>query len=111
MYEGAGSKYSSDAFNSQSNMSQMYAMYTTTFGNGNFAIQSPSPGEVGQGYPMLPYVSIEAIFYQQQQSNPATAQVNVTSGTTAGQQILSSTSVTQDSTGTARMLSGNQQTQ
>lgn len=91
--------------------SMMFNMYSTTFGNGNFIIQTPGINQIDNGFPAIPYISIEAIMYQQMSNNPMVQPNNVSGGTTAGQQVLSSTSVTQDSTGTARMLTGNQQTQ
>ena len=92
------------------NHSMMYSMYTTTFGNVNFMIQPPSPGEVGRGFPSVPYLSIEALLYYQQASNPSSAPVNTMAGSNTGQQVIQSTQSANDSTGTPRSLMGNQQT-
>src|SRR5580698_2119496 len=88
------------------NMSLMNIMYTTTFGNGGFVIQPPSPGEVGDGFPSIPYLSQEAVFYQQQASNPLTAPVNTLSGANVGQQVIQGQYTSSDGAGTSRYMQG-----
>lgn len=89
-------------------ISMMQGMYTTTFGNGNFVIKPPSKGEVGQGFPTVPYLSIEAILYQQQASNPMASPVFLRSGSNTGQQVISGQYTMQDSTQTNRYQMGYQ---
>ena len=87
-------------------MAQMFAMISPVFGNGSFVVQPASPGQVQDGFPSIPYSPIEAYIYQQQNSNPTTAPVNVLSGSNTGQQVVSSTQTVNDSTGTPRQLTG-----
>ena len=89
----------------------MFTMYSATFGNGDFMVQPPSMGEVGQGFPTIPYLPLEALIYQQQASNPMSNPVNTVSGSNTGQQVISGTQTANDATGTPRMLTGNQNTQ
>lgn len=86
-----------------------FTMYTTTFGNGNFVIEPPMKGEINNGFPSVPYLSLEALLYQQQASNPYSAPVNTYSGSNTGQQVISATQTANDSTGTPRYAVGNQQ--
>lgn len=86
----------------------MQNMYNTTFGNGSFEIVPPSKGEVGQGFPTVPYLSIEALFFQQQQSNPQSAPINTLGGSNTGQQVMSGQYTMQDSTQTNRYQMGYQ---
>jgi hypothetical protein len=92
------------------NMSLMFTMYTPTFGNGAFIIQPASKGEIQDNFPTIPYLSLEALIYQQQASNPQSAPVNTIGGSNTGQQVISSNQTTQDSTGTPRSLNGFQNT-
>lgn len=92
------------------NNSLMFTMYTATFGNANFQIVPPNIGEVGEGFPTVPYLSLEALIYNQQASNPNTSPVNTMAGSNTGQQVISSTQSVNDSTGTPRLMTGNQQT-
>lgn len=110
MFNGGNSQFQSEIYENVANMSLAFTMYSTTFGNGNFLIQPPSIGEVGQGYPTVPYLSLEALIYQQQASNPAVASTNVTSGANSGQQMNASIVTQSDSSGTTRSVSGVQQT-
>lgn len=91
---------------SSSENQMMQAMYTPTFGNGNFEIEAPSKGEVGQGFPKVPYLSIESIFYQQMGSNPLTSPINTLSGTNTGQQVIGGQYTMQDNTQTNRYQMG-----
>jgi hypothetical protein len=81
-------------------------MYSTTFGTANFEIRPPKLGNVEDGFPTIPYVPIEAIFFQQQASNPAVATTNVLTGSTAGTQNISGTQTVSDSTGNVRVQIG-----
>jgi len=110
MFNSGSSQFQSDIYENVANMSLAFTMYSTTFGNGNFIIQPPSKGEVGQGYPSVPYLSLEALIYQQQSSNPAVSPHTVLAGSTAGQAVNSSTTTQNDSNGTTRIVSGVQQT-
>lgn len=102
--------FQSDVYANTPNLSLMFTMYSSTFGNGDFMIQAPSPGEVGIGFPTIPYLPLEALIYQQQASNPSSAPVNTVSGSNTGQQVISSTQTVNDATGTPRQLTGNQNT-
>ena len=93
------------------NRSMMFTMFTTTFGNFDFVIEPANPGEVGEGFPSIPYLSLEALLYNQQASNPSVSPVNTMAGSNTGQQVISSTQSANDTTGTPRSLMGNQQTQ
>lgn len=106
MYQGFQSEVTANA----PNRSMMYTMYTTTFGNVDFMIQPPTPGDVAEGFPTVPYLSLEALLYNQQASNPNASPVNTMAGSNTGQQVISSTQSVNDSTGTPRLMTGNQQT-
>ena len=100
-------------FNGSSNedipgISMMQNMYSTTFGNGGFTITPPSPGEVADGFPTVPYLPLEAIFYQQQASNPQRPPLNTFSGTNTGQQVIGGQYTMQDETQTSRYQMGYQ---
>jgi hypothetical protein len=97
---------SAETYQNMPNMSMMFTMYNTTFGNGAFAIQPPSPGEVGRGFPTVPYLSLAALFYQQQASNPSLAPVNIKSGNNVGEQVVQGAYTNTDAAGTSRVLSG-----
>lgn len=110
MFESGSSQFTSDVYQNTPNMSMMFTMFTPTFGNGDFIIQPPNPGELGQGFPTIPYLPLEALIYQQQSSNPNISPVNTMAGSNTGQQVISSTQSTNDQTGTPRMIVGNQNT-
>jgi len=110
MFNGGQGAFQSDTYENVPNMSLAFTMWSTTFGNGNFIITPPSIGEVGEGYPTVPYLSLEALIYQQQASNPSVATVNVTAGSSTGQQVVGSTTSQNDANGTPRVLSGSQAT-
>lgn len=103
-----GDSGSGDLYQNVPNMSLMFTMYTPTFGNGNFVIQPPSPGEIGQGFPTIPYLPLEAMIYQQQASNPSSSPVNTISGSNTGQQVISGQYTIQDTTNTNRFMQGYQ---
>lgn len=94
--------------NGATDMSGLEAMYSTTFGNPNFYIQAPEQrkGEVGEGFPTIPYMPIEAILWQQQTSNPVVGTENVATGSFSGQQNLSGYQSMADATNTSRYLAG-----
>ena len=102
--------FQSDVYQNSPNLSLMFTMYSSTFGNGDFVIQAPSPGEVGQGFPNVPYLSLEALIYQQQSSNPQSAPLSTIAGSSGGQQVIASSQTANDSTGTSRFLMGTQNT-
>jgi hypothetical protein len=97
-----------DNLYSSSNSASMNTMYSTTFGTGNFMIRPPKLGNVEDGFPTIPYVSLEAIFYEQQASNPMSAPYTVMAGGSAGQQVISSVQTANDSSTTPRYLIGTQ---
>lgn len=106
----ATSGFQSDMYSNIPTMALAFTMYTTTFGNGSFVIQPPMPNQVGNDFPAVPYLSLEALLYEQQSSNPMSAPVNTLAGSTPAQQIIGGTQTVNDSTGTARQLTGNQST-
>ena len=105
MFPG-GSDFQNDLYANIPVMAQMFAMISPIFGNGSFVVQPASPGQVQDGFPSIPYSPLEAYIYQQQNSNPTTAPVNVLGGSNTGQQVVSSTQTVNDSTGTPRQLTG-----
>lgn len=111
MYPQPDSTSQQALYDNLPNASLAFTMYTTTFGNGNFMIQPAMPNEISTGFPSIPYLSLEALLYQQQASNPYSAPVNTYAGSNTGQQVISSTQTANDSTGTPRFSIGNQATQ
>jgi len=98
---------SSDAtFKNSPNTSLMFTMYSTTFGNGAFELTPPATGNMEDGFPSIPYTSLEAIMYQQQSSNPMSSTYTVMPGGSAGQHVISSTQTSADSSGTPRYVMG-----
>ncbi len=107
-----GGDYQSDTNSNAPNKSLINTMYTTTFGNGDFDIQAPpSIDEVQAGFPALPYLSLEAILYQQQASNPNFSPTNSVGGATANETAVSSAQTMSDQTGITRLLFGPQTNQ
>lgn len=107
---GEGESDNNETYQNIPNMSLMFTMYTPTFGNGNFMIQAPSKGEIGAGFPTVPYMPLEAMIYQQQASNPNVSPVNTMSGSNTGQQVISGQYTMQDQTQTSRYQQGFQST-
>jgi hypothetical protein len=107
MYEST-SNSSNDLYQNIATSALAFTMYTTTFGNGSFMIQPPMPGQMTDGFPSIPYLSLEALLYQQQASNPALSPTNINGGSNTGQQVISSTQTANDSTNTPRYLIGTQ---
>lgn len=97
-----------ETFKNAPNMSLMFTMYSTTFGNGAFQLLPPPTGNMEDGFPSIPYLSLEAIIYQQQSSNPLSAPSTVLAGASAGQQVIGSTQTANDATGIPRYIIGNQ---
>ncbi len=104
------SSLSSDAMQNIPSQALMFTMYSTTFGNYSFVVQPPVPGQSSDQWPTVPYLSIEALLYQGQMSNPQVQPSNIQTGNTTGVQNLTGAQTQQDATGTARSLSGFQQT-
>jgi len=102
--------FESDMYSNIPNASLAFTMYSTTFGNGSFIIQPPMANEVNDGFPSIPYLSLESVIFNQQSSNPQSSPVNTIGGSNTGQQVISSTQTANDSTGTPRSIVGNQQT-
>lgn len=102
----AEQNYADETYQNTPNVSLMFTMYTPTFGNGNFAMQLPSPGEVSQNFPTVPYLPLEALIYEQISSNPSTSPVNSLGGATSGQQVIKGQYTMQDSTTTSRYMQG-----
>jgi hypothetical protein len=90
----SGSNFENDLSANIPNQSLMFTMYTTTFGNMSFMVTPPTsmipgkPDQVQAGFPSVPYLSLEALLYQGQSSNPAVAPPNVLTGNTAGSQNI-----------------------
>jgi hypothetical protein len=82
-----------------------YEMYTSTFGNMNFAIQPSMTGEVSNTFGTVPYVSLESIIYAQQ-TNAQTSPINIQSGQSQGSQNIQGSTTIQDSNGLTRMVMG-----
>lgn len=94
-----------------SSSGMMNAMYSVTFGNGSFIIEPPSPRHADKAFPVISYISIEALLYQQQSSNPAISPTNMMSGAHIGQQVISGQYTMQDTDRTNRYQMGFQSTQ
>lgn len=104
-----GGDYQSDTDSNTPNESMAFTMYTTTFGNGTFNIQAPpSVDNVQAGFPSVPYLSLEAIIYQQQASNPNYSPTNSVGGSTGGNTSVASQQTMNDQSGTTRLLFGPQ---
>lgn len=83
-------------------------MYSATFGNNSFTINPPKTNNMEDGFPSIPYIPIEAIFYEQAASNPMAAPYTVLGGGGAGQQVIASNQIANDSTTTPRYIIGTQ---
>lgn len=109
MYPG-GSNFENEVTANIPNQSLMYTMYTTTFGNMSFVVQPPMPNKGGNGFPSVPYLSLEALLYQGQMSNPMVSPTNIHTGQTAGTQNIQGSQTITDNTGTVRGVFGYDQT-
>jgi hypothetical protein len=89
-----GSSFQNDLYSNMPNASLAFTMWSNTFGNMNMVITPPAPmipgkpDQVQAGFPSLPYLSLEALLYQQQSSNPVVAPPNILTGNTAGSQNI-----------------------
>lgn len=90
------------------NMSLMLMAFSTTFGNMAFQITTPQPGDIDDSYPTIPYLSQEAIFYQQMSSNPLSAPQTILGGTNTGQQVIGGQITQVDQNNEARYMQGYQ---
>lgn len=103
--------YQSETYQNVANMSLMFTMYSPTFGNGNFVVQPAQyAGGVSEGFDTIPYLPLEAMIYQQQASNPASAPVMTLGGSNTGQQVIAGQYTMEDNTGTSRYQMGFQAT-
>jgi hypothetical protein len=108
MYPASSNGLASEMQQNIPSQSLMFTMYSTTFGNYSFMVQPPQPGQSSDQFPSIPYLSLEALLYQQQSSNPQVAPANVQSGPTTGKQVMVGAQLQSDGTGVARQLSGYQ---
>lgn len=102
--------FQSEVNQNSPNMALAFTMFTPIFGNGAFQVQPASPGEVQAGFSTVPYLSLEALVYQQQAQNTQVSATSINGGGNNGQQVVSSNQTTADSTGTPRTISGYQNT-
>lgn len=109
MYD-SGSSFQNDLYSNIPSMALAFTMLSPIFGNGTFVVTPSSPGEVQAGFPSVPYLPLEAMIYQQQSSISQTEPTSITGGSNTGQQVIQSSQTANDSTGTARVLNGTQQT-
>lgn len=93
-------------FASQGNANMQQLMYSAMFGNMAFQVMPASPGVKQRGYPTIPYVSLEALLYNQAMSNPLVSPNNIHTGSTAGTQNVAGTITTTDNTGNIRVAIG-----
>lgn len=87
------------------NASLMYSTFTPTFGNLNFQIMPSTSGEVSNTFGTIPYLSLEALVYNQQisaQSNPT----YTLPGQNTGQQNIQGQYTVTDGTGNQRIIMG-----
>lgn len=82
-----------------------YQMYTSTFGNMNFAIAPSQTGEVSNTFGTVAYVSLESIIYAQQMQAQVSP-TNIVSGQNTGQQNIQGSTTIQDGNGLTRMVMG-----
>lgn len=101
----SGSNFQNEMSANIPNQSMMMLMYTTTFGNMNFTITPPAPmipgrpDQVQAGFPSIPYLSLEALLYEGQSSNPMVAPPNILTGNTAGVQNINGSQTMTDGNG------------
>jgi len=107
MYNSGESSFQTEMNQNIPNASMMMMQYSATFGNMAFTVMPASPGEIQTGYPSVPYLSLEALLYNGQMSNPAVAPTNIQTGSTAGTQNVSGNITTTDQTGNIRVAIGN----
>jgi hypothetical protein len=98
--------YQSQTAENAPNASMMTLAYSATFGNLGFMVQPATAGEIQAGFPTVPYLSIEALLYNQQMSNPVVATTNISTGSTSGTQNISGSQTVTDNTGNIRVSIG-----
>lgn len=86
----------------------MFTMYSPTFGNYSFVTTPPQPGQLSDQFPSFPYLSLEALLYMSQSSNPQTSPATVIPGAVSNTQNITGTTLQSDGTGQPRLLSGYQ---
>lgn len=109
MFDDGHSQFESQITQNVPNASMMMMMYSATFGNMGFTVQPATPGNIQGGFPSVPYMSLEALLYNGQMSNPMTAPTNVMGGATAGTQVIRGSQQVVDDTGTPRVVIGYQE--
>ena len=80
------------------NASLMYQTFTPTFGNLNFQIMPSQSGEVNNQFGTIPYLSLEALVYNQQ-IQAQTNQANTSSTSVSGQQNVTGNLTVTDQSG------------
>lgn len=95
-----------------SGASSMENAFSPTFGNLSFQIDPPGlqGHDIANNFPYIPYVSVEALFYEQMASNPLFAPHNALGGSNTGQQVLGGQITQQDQNGISRFQQGYQTT-
>lgn len=107
-----GSAFQNELYSNMPNASLAFTMWSNTFGNMNMMITPPQsmipgkPDQVQAGFPGLPYLSLEALLYQQQSSNPVVAPPNILTGNTAGAQTIQGQSQIKDGNGNQVYVAG-----
>jgi len=87
------------------NASLMYSTFTPTFGNLLFQIAPSMSGEVNNQFGTIPYLSLEALIYQQQ-IQAQTAPTSVLPGQNTGQQNVQGQFTVTDNAGNQRLTMG-----
>jgi len=87
------------------NQSLMYSTFTPTFGNLNFQIIPSQTGEVSNTFGTIPYLSLEALVYNQQISAQNSPSYTLPGQNTGQQNIQGQYTVT-DNTGNQRIVMG-----
>jgi hypothetical protein len=106
MYNSGESSFQTEMSQNIPNSSMMMLMYSATFGNMSFTVQPASPGEIQAGFPSVPYLSLEALLYNGQMSNPVVAPSNIQTGSTAGVQNIQGGQTITDTSGNIRVSMG-----
>lgn len=106
MYSSGSSDFQNDIYANVGSMALSFTMYSTTFGYGGFTVQPATPGQVQGGFPTIPYLSLEALLYVQQSSNPTTAPAHISGGSTSNQQVIQGQQTIQDNNGNTIYAAG-----
>jgi hypothetical protein len=83
----------------------MYQTYTPTFGNLGFQIQPSMTGEVSNTFGTIPYLSLEALIYQQQMQSQVSP-TTVLPGQNTGQQNIQGQYTVTDGSNNQRLVMG-----